>query len=166
MRLENGYCFFWKSKLGNWHMCNFKMVCLDNIEREFSSSEQAFMYLKAELFKDKEIARKLLLEKNQRIVKDLGREIKNFNQEIWEQFREEAMYRACYAKFSTLKNEADELLKYKDYKFVEASPYDKIWGVGLAEENDLILDEKNWKGLNLLGKTLDKVLLKIIEEQK
>lgn len=41
--------------------------------------------------------------------------------------------------------------------FVEASPYDKVWGVGLAEENPLILDEKNWRGENLLGKVLDKV---------
>ena len=41
--------------------------------------------------------------------------------------------------------------KFNNKIFVEASPIDKIWGVGLAENNDLILDPKNWKGLNYLG---------------
>ena len=44
-----------------------------------------------------------------------------------------------------------------DRIFVEASPYDKIWGVGLYETDDRILDEKNWLGENLLGKAITEV---------
>lgn len=166
MVIKNGYCFFWKAKIANWHMCNFEMVCLDNIKRTFNSSEQAFMYLKAEKFNDKFHASMILSETNQRVIKDLGRAVIGYDDSIWNSFREEAMFRACYAKFSTNTKEKEELLKYKDLKFVEASPFDCIWGVGLAEDNPLIEDEKNWRGLNLLGKCLDKVLLTLQNEIK
>ena len=48
----------------------------------------------------------------------------------------------------------DIILSTGDKILVEASPYDTIWGVGLGENNDLILDEKNWKGTNFLGEVL------------
>ena len=40
---------------------------------------------------------------------------------------------------------------------VEASPYDKIWGVGLGPTDKKIIDKNKWKGLNKLGKILMKV---------
>ena len=49
------------------------------------------------------------------------------------------------------------MIKYKNYQFVEASPIDRIWGIGLHEDNELIKDETNWRGQNLLGKALTKV---------
>ena len=53
------------------------------------------------------------------------------------------------------------IFKTENRTIVEASPYDKIWGVGLLEDDPLILDEKNWKGLNLLGKALMEVRSKL-----
>ena len=50
------------------------------------------------------------------------------------------------------------LLKFgKDHNFVEGSPYDKIWGIGIHFEDELANDSKNWKGENLLGQALDMV---------
>ena len=46
---------------------------------------------------------------------------------------------------------------HSDKIFVEASPVDLIWGVGLHENDDLILDESNWTGLNKLGNALTTV---------
>jgi ribA/ribD-fused uncharacterized protein len=37
---------------------------------------------------------------------------------------------------------------------VEASPVDPIWGIGLAANNPLAQDPREWKGLNLLGYAL------------
>ena len=38
-----------------------------------------------------------------------------------------------------------------------ASPYDKIWGIGLSENNIMVQNQDNWIGLNLLGKILQRV---------
>ena len=47
--------------------------------------------------------------------------------------------------------------KFDGKTFVEASPYDRIWGVGLAQDDPAIDDERNWKGRNLLGKAITEV---------
>jgi len=62
-----------------------------------------------------------------------------------------------YLKFTQNLEFRNQLLETENRTLVEASPYDKIWGVGLEETNDLILDEKNWLGQNLLGKALMEV---------
>lgn len=49
------------------------------------------------------------------------------------------------------------LLDTGDRVIVEGSPYDPIWGVKLAWDSNEILDERNWKGSNLLGKALMEV---------
>ena len=50
-----------------------------------------------------------------------------------------------------------EILSTDNLEFVEASPYDTVWGVGLTEDDPLILNKKNWKGQNLLGIILTEV---------
>lgn len=59
----------------------------------------------------------------------------------------------------------DDLIKYQDLIFVEASPVDVIWGVGLHYEDDRVLDEKQWKGQNLLGKAINKVIKILIKDK-
>jgi ribA/ribD-fused uncharacterized protein len=49
---------------------------------------------------------------------------------------------------------------------VEASPLDRVWGVGLTENDPLADDEKYWLGQNLLGKALDEVRNWLIEQKK
>lgn len=44
------------------------------------------------------------------------------------------------------------LLQMGDRELVEASPMDKIWGIGFTEYD--AEDNRQWWGLNLLGKAL------------
>jgi hypothetical protein len=74
------------------------------------------------------------------------------------QWREEIVYWGNYVKFT---QHADLTEKIKSVpltkEFVEASPLDKIWGIGLADTNPLAWDKATWKGLNLLGKALTRL---------
>jgi ribA/ribD-fused uncharacterized protein len=119
----------------------------------FNCVEQYMMYEKAKLFNDGITALKILNTNVPNVQKQLGRQVENFDEKIWDEMKYHIVYRACLYKFFNTKL-YEQFCKFKGYKFVEASPYDTIWGVGLSENDDAILDEKNWKGQNLLGKIL------------
>lgn len=150
MRIENNTIYFYGSSepFSNWYKCDFKM---GNVI--FNCSEQALMYSKALYFKDTKTAEKILKTKNPRKQKELGRQVSNYEDKIWSDIRQNIMTEILKHKFNSGKLKYLKE-KYKEYKFVEASPYDKIWGVGLDENNDKILDENNWLGQNLLGKCI------------
>ena len=59
--------------------------------------------------------------------------------------------RGTLAKFSQNAELREYLLGTGDAVLVEASPYDRIWGVGLAQDDPLIRDPGNWRGENLIG---------------
>lgn len=48
---------------------------------------------------------------------------------------------------------------------VEASPYDRIWGIGLAASNPKALDRKMWRGTNWLGQALTEVREEIVKDE-
>lgn len=68
------------------------------------------------------------------------------------------MMDALRLKFTQSEEARNELLntKYLDKSFVEASPIDSIWGIGMGENDSNRLDTSKW-GLNLLGKCLDRI---------
>ena len=46
---------------------------------------------------------------------------------------------------------------------VEASPFDKIWGIGLKPSTKAF-SKANWKGANLLGKAIGAARARIVAE--
>lgn len=146
--------YFWKVTdqygfLSNWWICE-----IDYDGRKFVSSEQLFMYLKAKLFNDDEVAEKIMQTSRQNEIKALGREVKNFDETIWNKHKYELMFIANKAKFRFDYQITDMLLETGDTKLVEASPVDKIWGIGLDAETAKNTPEANWQGQNLLGQVL------------
>ena len=113
--------------------------------------------MKAVDFEDYESLNKILKESNPKKVKELGRNVKNFNQDIWLKSAYYHMRNANYLKYTQNHKLLKKLLSTGDKIIVEAAYYDPIWGVGLHEQDPLILDEKNWKGTNWLGKVLMEV---------
>lgn len=162
MIISANHVFFWKSKLANWHHVNFDAV-VDGEKLHFSNTEQYFMYVKAVTFKDYDTAKKILkYGSNPKIAKDLGREVKNYDDNVWAKMRYQVMLDANMLRY-TQDEESKELIldpKFDGKKFVEASPYDHIWGIACGER-DALDDCSNWKGENLMGKVLDEVRKKL-----
>ncbi|MCK9446592.1 NADAR family protein [bacterium] len=155
MRETDTHIYFWGSFLSNWIPNNLSIKYNNEI---FTNSEQLFMYLKALYFNDLETAKNIIkLGSVPKIAKKLGREVKNFNIDKWVVVREDMMRNAILAKFNSDKNLTDQLIATGNKILVEGNPFDKIWGVGIKWDDDKILDEKNWEGLNLLGKILMEV---------
>lgn len=147
------YFFSYKDFPSNFHLSSF----VDN-GIPFNCVEQYFMFQKALVFQDVEIAEKILLEKEPIQIKKLGRKIKNFNEFTWAAIRSDIMRRGLSLKFKQNERLKQKFLEHKGKTFVEASPYDKIWGVGLRETDPLILDKSNWRGSNLLGQLLTELV--------
>ena len=154
MRTTPLYTFFcgWRAPFSNFHPALFTYRGV-----QFYTSEQFFMYCKAQLFSDAEAAKRISVTVNPAFAKKIGREIRHYNEKHWEQYRETVMYVGCREKFLQNKLLLDQLVLTTGTELVEASPTDPVWGVGLEENDPLIDDERNWRGQNLLGKILTQV---------
>lgn len=158
------YLFFWGHSadnsdgyLSNWYASPFKSKS-DESDIEFKTSEHYMMYYKAKLMGDNKTAEEILKCMTPKRVKALGRKVYPWDEDKWIKNRERIMYEGCLAKFSDPRNEElkDKLIATYPKILVEASPYDKIWGIGMRSTVKGVEDPKNWKGLNLLGKALNR----------
>ena len=158
MKETDNHIFFWGEFLSNWYPCEF-VATINGKQVKFHNTEQYFMYMKAIKFGDKEIAEEILKKgDNPKIAKNLGRKVKNYDDGVWNNVRYSVMRDACFMKFSQNESLKKKLLnpKWSDKGFVEGSPYDRIWGIGVHYK-DASDDESTWRGENLLGKVLNEV---------
>jgi len=153
-RVTNTHIYFWGRIFSQWHKLGFYD---EELKQRFNCAEQYMMYKKALLFGDEYIAEQIITTADPREQKALGRKIKRFEPSLWDSHRFDIVVDGNMLKFGKHPIAKNILLKTKNMILVEASPHDKIWGVGLHWNDDLILDEKNWKGHNLLGKALMRV---------
>ncbi|MBQ1877460.1 MAG: NADAR family protein [Erysipelotrichaceae bacterium] len=143
---ENGY-------LSNWYPCEFTVD-----GKKFTSSEQYFMYRKALLFKDEGAAKRIMAVDDCQQIQQIGRRISNYNDKVWNGYRQLIMYEGLRAKFSQNPELKKKLLDTGNEVLAEASLSDRIWGIGLRMNDSRIFSMKNWQdGRNLLGFTLMKV---------
>jgi ribA/ribD-fused uncharacterized protein len=165
MRVTDKHVCFWSEWPSNWHPAEFDLE-VNEVNCHFYNTEQYFMYMKAIVFGDEEIAKQILEVSDPKKVKALGRKVQNYDETVWNEKRYQVMLKANVAKFSQNEDLKQLLLspEYEGHGFVEASPYDKVWGVRMYESNPDIDDETKWKGLNLLGKVLDETRRILIEE--
>ncbi len=145
------YTFFFTeaSPFSQWFRCSFTVG-----ENTFNCAEQYMMHGKALLFDDAEVAVEVLAADHPRKHKALGRKVKRFDDLKWKAAREGIVLAGNRAKFTQNAELLDLLLATQGTTLVEASPYDKIWGIGLAASDPRAQDAKQWKGQNLLGKVL------------
>lgn len=153
MKVTNKYVFFWKEH----PFCNFTKCTINYEGKTFTSSEQMFMWMKADFFGDDETAAKILRTNEPEVARKLGRLVKNYDDAEWDKNRVAAMFQAVWSKFLQNEDLRKKLCdsKYNGLQFVEAAYYDRIWGIGYNED-DALANESDW-GRNELGKILDKV---------
>ena len=144
--------FFWGGYCSQWAPSPMNIGRL-----KFTCAEQWMMYNKAHIFNDTETAVLIMQTSEPKEQKRLGRDVANFDDDIWMESAYDIVVQGNRAKFSQnpvfhqyLKDTGQKII-------VEASPYDRRWGIGLGEMNPDRFDPSNWKGENLLGKAIMQV---------
>jgi len=148
--------------LSNFYQSNF---IDDNVE--YNCSEQYFMKKKQELFDPTNIslANNILTNNIPAEIKKFGRQVKNYNENIWNTMRYDIMKNGLRLKFTQNLDIKQKLINTNSKKLFEASPYDRIWGTGYNAVDTLHFIEKNegYKlGTNLLGKALEEIRNELI----
>lgn len=115
------------------------------------------MAKKAELFNDNDVLVKIIKSNSPAEAKKLGREVKNYDDNLWLANRYEIVMQGNYHKFSQNADLKEFLINTKNRILVEASPVDAIWGIGMASDHKDIHNSEKWRGLNLLGFALMEV---------
>lgn len=151
------YIFFWgntpsydgsitKTCLSQWFDCRFTV---DGVE--YSTAEQYMMAQKALLFGDEKIYAEIMNAVHPKQFKEFGRRISGFSEEIWNQHKTDIVIKGNIAKFSQNEKLKYFLLNTNKRVLVEASPYDKIWGIGMDYKDTRCENPTLWNGENLLG---------------
>ena len=162
MKETDTHIYFLKEWMSNFHKCNIKIEIKSNEYHTFKNTEQLFMYRKAIMFNDNEVAEKILKTENPWEAKKLGRLVKNYNDEKWDIFRYSIMYHANLHKYTQNKDLKKKLIDTYPKILVECNSRDTIWGIGLSEDDPDIYDKSKWKGKNLLGECLMEVRKNLI----
>ena len=139
---ENGY-------MSNWFLSDFT---IDGVK--FTSMEQYMMYSKAVCFNDKVIAEQILNTQDVAHIKELGRSVLDYNENIWNGMRQIIIYEGLLAKFTQNDSIREQLKSTGNAILAECAVHDCIWGIGLAMDNPKRLDISQWRGQNLLGYAL------------
>lgn len=164
------FIFFWghkpsadgsvtKSCFSQWWDCKFTV---DGVE--YHTAEQYMMAQKAILFGDKAVHAEIMAAGHPKQFKALGRKISGFNQDVWDKNCCDIVVRGNVAKFSQNEDLKAFLLNTNQRVLVEASPYDRIWGIGMGADDPKAENPALWNGTNFLGFCLMEVR-DIIREQ-
>ena len=138
--------------LSQWYDCYFEVNGMS-----YHTTEQYMMASKALLFGDEEVYQEIMAAYHPHDYKKLGRKVHDFNPELWDPRKYDIVVEGNKAKFGQNPELKEFLLSTGDAILVEASPYDKIWGIGLDRETALKGTVDQWKGENLLGCALMEV---------
>ncbi|MCA8956702.1 MAG: NADAR family protein [Planctomycetes bacterium] len=145
------FVFFWKppAAFSQWTRSHFTV---DGVE--YTHAEQFMMAEKARLFDDRAMLARILEAVDPSVQKKLGQAVRGFDEEVWYRERVDIVVRGNSAKFSQSDKLRRVLCDTGDRLLVEASPYDRIWGIGLRADDPRAADPRQWRGENLLGSAL------------
>jgi ribA/ribD-fused uncharacterized protein len=158
--MSEQFTFFWgEEPFSQWSRIGFE---IDGIH--YNCAEQWMMACKARFFSDPDTLKEIMAATHPAEQKRLGRQVKNFVTSEWEKVAREYVYQGNMAKFRQNAKAKKQLFETKGTTIVEASPKDKIWGIGLDARTARATDRSQWQGLNWLGEVLMRVRKDLLAE--
>lgn len=168
------FTFFWKapSPFSQFHPSEFtaKPLFITTSDDEkgytFLHCEQWMMFNKAKLFKDEKSAAMIMAATEPIQCKSLGRKVENFDEDVWKRENERIVLEGNRLKFTQNRSLFRKLLDTEGTTLVEASPMDRLYGIGLSAKNPKALNRSTWRGKNLLGELLTKLRDELKDENE
>ena len=165
------YVFFWKPRpktkgvideacCCQWWFSNFNFRGDRHV-----TAEHAMMYTKAKMFNDNQAMAAIREERQPHAAKAIGRQVRNFDSTIWDNESYALVREINLEKYKQDKRLLDWMKTLPaNTVFVEASPFDRIWGIGLADDGTTDLTKpSNWQGLNKLGFAITEVFQELVK---
>jgi ribA/ribD-fused uncharacterized protein len=156
---DEQFTLFWAGIFSQWYQADF---VIDDVR--YCCCEQYMMAEKAKLFGDGKTLAQIMGTRDPKQQKKLGRQVAGFDKDVWERIEENGkpycwniVYQGNVAKFQQNPGLGELLQKTAGTTLVEASPYDKIWGIGLGEDDPRAKERSQWQGTNWLGEVLTQV---------
>lgn len=118
---------------------------------EYATAEHWMMASKARLFGDPDAEREAVAASSPAQAKKVGRLVRRFDDAVWERERFGIVVEGSVRKFAAHADLRAFLLGTHNRVLVEASPLDRVWGIGLAADDERAMDPARWRGPNLLG---------------
>ena len=132
--MNEKFHFFWNGPFSQWHTSKFEVNGI-----EYNTCEQFMMAEKARLFKDEKALTAIMYTNDPGSQKAVGRKVQNFDATAWNEVCRLVVYRGNLAKFTQNAVLYDWLMDTGNKIIVEASPYDRIWGIGRHQD-----EKKAW----------------------
>ena len=164
---EKNDIYFFRTSGYYGFLSNFFAIVFYINNIEFSCSEQAFIYFKCKYFEptNNHLLNSILQESNPHKIKLLGRKVKNFREQKWSEVKYTIMLKCIRAKFECNEKYKQKLIETSPSKLYEASPYDRIWGIGYDATQAKNVNSKYY-GENLLGKALEEIRSEFLIQNK
>ncbi|OLT32016.1 hypothetical protein BJF79_36575 [Actinomadura sp. CNU-125] len=148
------FLFFWREHgptgcLSQWHASPFTV---DGVR--YATAEHYMMAEKARLFGDERAAAAILAAPHPGRAKVLGGQVTGFDEAAWREHRLPIVVRGNAAKFAQHPDLRTFLAGTGERVLAEASPRDRIWGIGLTADDPRAERPDAWRGRNLLGQAL------------
>ncbi len=138
--------------LSQWYPAPFQVD-----GRLYPTAEHWMMASKARLFKDEEVLEEIMNVPDPKSAKALGRKVASFEESVWKLHAPDIVVAGNLHKFSQNPDLKAYLLSTGSRVLVEASPFDRIWGIGMSASHADAQNPDRWRGQNLLGFALMEV---------
>jgi len=149
-------------ELSNWYICYFRL----DAETTYSSGEQMIMHQKALMFNDLRTAQSIMSTNNPTLQQQQGRMVRGFDEAVWAKHRAAVLLDCLRCKFTQNPSLAGKLMATHPRHLAEASTTDQVFGIGLKPTDARAWDPEQWRGDNLLGRTLERVRSELMRAEQ